>query len=197
MITLKRLAGCIASSAAPCPRRPAQLTGNARPTRLTRPVAAALAIAVTVAAAASRAVPAQSPAATRTEPLPRPEPVVDNGEFMDLFLKSSYSELQQAMAAPPGDRKSWATIYQKAIRLAEMQNLLFFRDRDEVKDPRWAEHCAAGRQAAADLANAALFGLRNLAKADFGMLHQKHLALVEACNACHTTFARDAPTIKP
>jgi hypothetical protein len=134
----------------------------------------------------------QSPAATA-----RPEPVVDNGEFMDLFLKSTYTELQQAMAAPPADRKAWATIYQKAIRLAEMQNLLFFRDRDEVKDPRWAEHTAAGRRAAADVANAALFGLRNVAKADFATVRQKHLALVDACNACHKTFARDAPTIKP
>ena len=139
---------------------------------------------------------AQAPAA-RPDPAPKPEPVVDNGEFMDLFLKSTYAELQQAMAAPPTDRKAWATIYQKAIRLAEMQNLLFFRDRDEVKDPRWAVHSAAGRQAAADLANAALFALRNLAKADFDSVRQKHAALADACNACHQTFARDAPTIKP
>src|SRR5437879_13765210 len=47
----------------------------------------------------------------------RPEPVVDNGEFMDLFLKSTYGELQEAMAKPPADRKAWANIYQKAIRL--------------------------------------------------------------------------------
>jgi hypothetical protein len=139
---------------------------------------------------------AQTPAA-RNDSVPKPEAVVDNGEFMDLFLKSMYTELQQAMATPPSDRKAWATIYQKAIRLAEMQNLLFFRDRDEVKDPRWAEHTASGRQAAADLANAALFGLRNLAKADFAGVRQKHAALADACNACHKTFARDAPTIKP
>jgi len=151
---------------------------------------------VVVLASPAFLVRGQTPA-PRSDPAPRPEPVVDNGEFMDLFLKSSYTELQQAMAAPPTDRKAWATIYQKAIRLAEMQNLLFFRDRDEVKDPRWAEHCAAGRQAAANLANAALFGLRNIAKADFAVVRQKHLALVDACNACHTTFARDAPTIKP
>jgi hypothetical protein len=138
----------------------------------------------------------QAPAA-RTDSAPKPEPVVDNGEFMDIFLKSMYAELQLAMAAPPSDRKAWAAIYQKAIRLAEVQNLLFFRDRDEVKDPRWAVHSASGRQAAADLANAALFALRNLAKADFGGVRQKHAALADACNACHTTFARDAPTIKP
>jgi hypothetical protein len=127
----------------------------------------------------------------------RPEPVIDNGEFMDLFLKTSYGELQDAMAKPPADRKGWATIYQKAIRLAEMQNLLFFRDRDEVNDPRWGTLTAGGRQAAADLAQAALFGLRNLQKADYPGVRRKYAALVDACNACHKTFARDAPTIKP
>jgi hypothetical protein len=127
----------------------------------------------------------------------RPEPVVDNGEFMDMFLKSTYVELQQAVAKPPAERKEWAAIYQKAIRLAELQNLLFFRNRDEVKDPRWAAHSADGRQAAADLANAALFSLRNIQKADFELVRKKHVALADSCNACHKTFARDAPTIKP
>jgi cytochrome c556 len=47
------------------------------------------------------------------------------------------------------------------------------------------------------VANAALFGLRNVAKTDFAPVRQKHLALVDACNACHKRFARDAPTIKP
>ena len=159
-----------------------------------RRVAASLMSAALVAAALN---PAQAQTPAPGGSVPRPAPVVDNGEFMDLFLKSTYTELQQAVAAPPADRKGWAAIYQKAIRLAEMQNLLFFRDRDEVKDPRWAEHCAASRQAAADVANQALLGLRNIAKADFAAVRQKHLALVEACNACHKTFARDAPTIKP
>jgi len=127
----------------------------------------------------------------------RPEPVVDNGEFMDMFLKSTYTELQQLMAKPPTERKEWAAIYQKATRLAEMQNLLFFRNRDEVKDPRWADESAAGRQAAADLASTALFGLRNLQKADWKGVRAKYVAVAEACNACHKIFARDAPTIKP
>lgn len=127
----------------------------------------------------------------------RPEPVVDNGEFMDLFLKWTYGELQEAMAKPPADRKAWANIYQKAIRLAEMQNLLFFRNRDEVKDPRWGAATADTRRAAAELANAALFGLRNLQKADYEGVRKKYVALAESCNVCHKTFARDAPTIKP
>jgi len=127
----------------------------------------------------------------------KPEPVVDNGEFMDLFLKSTYSDLQEAMAKPPVDRKGWAAIYQRAIRIAEMQNLLFFRDRDEVKDPRWGAAAAETRAAAADLAKVALFGLRNLQKANYSDVRQKYVALSNACNTCHKVFARDAPTIKP
>ena len=128
---------------------------------------------------------------------PHPAPVVDNGEFMDLFLKTTYAELQDAMAKPPADRRAWATIYQRAIRLAEMQNLLFFRDRPEVHDPRWSAAAAGTRQAAADLANAALFGLRNIDKADFNAVRTKYVALADACNVCHRAFAREAPTIKP
>jgi len=124
-------------------------------------------------------------------------PVVDNGEFMDLFLKTTYGELQQAMAKPPTDRKGWATIYQRAIQVAEMQNLLFFRDRPEVADPRWASATAQSRQNAADLAAAALFGLRNIQTADFGAVQKKYVAVSAGCNACHRAFAREAPAIKP
>ncbi|HZT77699.1 MAG TPA: hypothetical protein VFA27_13690 [Vicinamibacterales bacterium] len=128
---------------------------------------------------------------------PKPAAVVDNGEFMDIFLKSSYADLQDAMAKPPADRRAWATIYQRAIRVAELQNLLFFRDRPEVNDPRWPAAAAGTRQAAADLANAALFGLRNIDKADYDGVRKKYVALADACNVCHRAFAREAPTIKP
>ena len=128
---------------------------------------------------------------------PTPQPVIDNGEFMDIFLKTGYGDLQDAMAKPPADRRAWALIYQRAIRLAEIQNLLFFRDRPEVKDPRWSAAAAGTRQAAADLANAALFGLRNIDKADYGAVRKKYVALADACNVCHRAFAREAPTIKP
>jgi hypothetical protein len=166
-----------------------------------RAVALIISVAATVVPTVALGLAPQTaapPASSGQNDTPaRPEPVVDNGEFMDMFLKSTYTELQQSMAKPPVDRKEWAAIYQKATRLAEMQNLLFFRDRDEVKDPRWAEHAAAGRQAAADLANAAVFQLRNLQKADFEAVRTKYVALADSCNACHKTFARDAPTIKP
>ena len=61
-----------------------------------------------------------------------PRQVVDTGELMDIFLKPAYAELQQAMAKPPVDRKEWATIYQKAVRVAELSNLLFFRTHEDA-----------------------------------------------------------------
>jgi len=138
------------------------------------------------------------PRSVRLQPdHPAPAPVVDNGEFMDLFLKTSYGDVQDAMAKPPEDRRAWALIYQRAIRVAEFQNLLFFRDRPEVKDPRWGAAAAETRQKAADLANAALFGLRNIDKADYAGVRQKYVALADSCNTCHRAFAREAPTIKP
>src|SRR4029079_8664733 len=77
------------------------------------------------------ALTAMAGSAIAQTPVPRPTAVVDNGEFMDLFLKTTYGELQQAMPKAPVDRRGWATIYQRAIQVAEMQNLLFFRDRPE------------------------------------------------------------------
>jgi len=140
---------------------------------------------------------ATAPAVAAQPPAPRPAPVVDNGEFMDLFLKTTYGDLQQAMAKPPADRRGWAAIYQRAIQVAEMQNLLFFRDRPEVNDERWATLTAASRQNAADLAASALLGLRNIDKADYESVRKKYVAVSAGCNACHRTFAREAPTIKP
>jgi cytochrome c556 len=34
-------------------------------------------------------------------------------------------------------------------------------------------------------------------RADYQAVRGKYAAVAEACNACHRTFATDAPTIKP
>jgi cytochrome c556 len=116
---------------------------------------------------------------------------------MDIFLKPAYAELQQAMAKPPADRKEWATIYQKAARLAELSNLLFFRTHEDARKPEWAATAARARQAAADVAAAALLGLRTVKTENYTAVRAKYPAVADACNACHSTFARDAVTVKP
>ena len=133
---------------------------------------------------------------TAPEPL-GPVAIVDNGELMDIFLKPAYTELQQAMAKPPADRKDWATIYQKAVRLAELENLLFFRNHEDVRKPEWMETSARARRASADVAAAALRGLRTVKVENYDTVRAKYEAVADTCNACHRTFARDAVTVKP
>jgi cytochrome c' len=131
------------------------------------------------------------------EPPAEPVQIVDTGELMDLFLKPAYTELQQAMAAAPADRKQWATIYQKAVRLAEIENLLFFRSHEDVRKPEWVQTSARARQAAADVAAAALRGLRTVKAENYPAVRAKYNEVADTCNACHRTFARDAVTVKP
>jgi hypothetical protein len=126
-----------------------------------------------------------------------PRAIVDTSELMDIFLKPAYAELQQAMAKPPADRKEWATIYQKAVRLAELENLLFFRNHEDARKPEWIATTARARDAAADVAAAALLGLRTVRAENFGAVHAKYVQIADTCNGCHRTFARDAVTVKP
>jgi len=153
--------------------------------------------ATAIAAGLARPKPVEGGTVQAHSTEAKPLAVVETGEFMELLVKTSYVELQQAMAKPPADRTGWATIYQKAVRLAEIQNLLFFRDRREVSDPRWAAAAANSRQAAADLASAAVASLRNLDTADYNGARTKYAAVAASCNVCHRTFTREAPTIKP
>lgn len=156
-------------------------------------------IVVTLAVAApALAVLAAAQTAPAAVPPAAPRPILDNGEMMDIFFKPAYGELQEAMAKPLADRKAWATIYQKAVRLAEMENLLFFRTRNEdTTKPEWAATAARAREAAADLAAAALLGLRNVRPEDYDAVRAKYPTVAETCNGCHRTFAREAPTVKP
>lgn len=128
---------------------------------------------------------------------PRPEPILDNSEFMTLLQKPAYVDLQEALAAPPADRRAWALVYQRAARLAEMQNLLFIRNRPGTSDPRWAQAIASTRRAAADVADAALAGLRSAEQADYDGVRKKYSLIAATCNNCHRAFSREAPTIKP
>jgi hypothetical protein len=138
------------------------------------------------------------PAALQTDPSPRPAAVLENVDLMDLMLKPAYDALREGIAHPPADRKGWAALYQQAARLAEMENLLFFRTRaGEARQVEWETRAAKARDASAAVAAAALLGLRNAQSADFDRVRAAFPAVSEACTACHRAFAREAPVIKP
>ncbi|MBI3402367.1 MAG: cytochrome c [Acidobacteria bacterium] len=79
-----------------------------------------------------------------------------------------------------------------------LDNLPFFRTKnDDTVKPEWAARAVNAREAAADLAAAALLGLRNVRSEDYDAVRAKYPAVAETCNGCHRTFAREAPTVKP
>jgi hypothetical protein len=130
--------------------------------------------------------------------LQEPAPVLENVDLMDLMVKPAYDDLQRAMASPPSDRKAWAALYQKAARLAETENLLFFRTRAEAsRKPEWAVKAAEARQASAEVTAAALLGLQSARSSDFDRVRAAFPAVAGRCTACHRAFAREAPVIKP
>jgi hypothetical protein len=138
------------------------------------------------------------PAAAQADPAAQPTPVLDNVDLMDLMVKPAYDELQQALARPPEDRKAWAALYQKAARLAEIENLLYFRTRAEAaRKSEWEANAARAQRASADLAAAALLGLRRARTADFEAVRLAFPAVAAGCTACHRAFSREAPVIKP
>ena len=130
--------------------------------------------------------------------LQQPVPVLENVDLMDLMLKPAYDELRQAMTKAPEDRKAWAALYQKAARLAELENLLFFRTRaEESRRPEWAAAAGHARQASAEVAAAALLGLRRAGPDDFATVRATFPAVSSGCTGCHRAFSREAPVIKP
>jgi len=141
---------------------------------------------------------ALSGAAIGQAPLPtHPEAVVDTSEFMTWLFKPAYVDLQRAIEHVPSDRAEWAAIYQKAVRLAETANLLFIRHHAAADTPEWAARSAAARQAAIDVADAALIGLRNVRPKDFDAVQATFPHVAGACNACHRQFGgTNAPTIR-
>jgi cytochrome c556 len=150
---------------------------------------------VIVFVAAMATAPAAAPQAAVQ---PQPTPVLDNVDLMDLMVKPAYDALQQAVARPPADRKAWAALYQQAARLAEVENLLFFRTRaGSERQGDWVERAARARDASAAVAAAALLGLRSARAEDFETVRTAYPAVAQACTACHRAFAREAPAIKP
>lgn len=79
----------------------------------------------------------------------RPQPVLENGELMALVIRPAYVEVQTLIAKPPADRREWAAVYQKLARLAEFENLLFFRAHERTLTPEWQRLAAGARDASA------------------------------------------------
>jgi cytochrome c556 len=136
-------------------------------------------------------------ASPQSDPPAGPVAILDNSDTMELLVKPAYVELQRAMARTPVDRQMWAATYQAAARLAEIENLLFFRTRESARTPEWRAKVAGARQASADVAAAALLGLSTTRPEQADIVRSAYAAIAGTCNRCHRAFAREAPVIKP
>ena len=130
--------------------------------------------------------------------VPGPEPVLATGELMSLVMEPLYKELKLTLDKPPRDRKEWAAIYSAAVRLAEANNLLFFRSASRhTADPRWPGFIADGRTAAMDISEAAFVALQNVRASNYAAIKAKLPAVSASCNACHRGLGTDARNVKP
>lgn len=119
-----------------------------------------------------------------------PKPVLDTYGTMELLFQPHFETLQTAMQSEPADRRGWVAILDSANALAELSNLLFFRDdADYTASEEWAAMTLDTRQKAADMA-------ATVRTQDFAQVDAKYTALVESCNKCHTHFEPDiAPVL--
>lgn len=148
-----------------------------------------------VAAALSAGVVIAGSAAIEAQDAPAAEPkaVVDSYELMELLFEHPYAEMKEIAASNPeaGNREAWKGMYDKANTLAEVSNLLFFRNAEDYeKTPEWKTMTAATRDAAVEVAAA-------VRSKDIAAVNGKIEALRVSCNACHThTLGEDGPVIE-
>jgi cytochrome c556 len=116
--------------------------------------------------------------------------------LMLMVIRPAYDELQKAMTRPPADRQQWAQLYQKAARLAEFENLILFRPHARAATPEWKTLATNARKATTALSSDVLKALGGAAT-DFESIKTSYNGVSAACNNCHRTMSREAPTIKP
>jgi hypothetical protein len=138
-------------------------------------------------------------APSQSETAPGPARVVDTGELMDLLLLPTYRELQRAMAKPAVTRQDWGAIYRAAVRLAEIENLLFFREPNRyTSSPEFPRLAASARRAAVDVVDATVAGLVHTTGDDYVAVRRAYDAVSASCNACHRGLnTMNGATIKP
>ena len=135
--------------------------------------------------------------AAAQEPSSQPEPVFETGELMLLVIKPAYDELKSAIASPPADRQQWASLYQKAARLAEFENLILFRPHERSNTAEWKTLATNARKASMAVASAALKVLGNASAANVDEVKKAYGDVSVRCNACHRAMSREAPRITP
>jgi hypothetical protein len=156
-------------------------------------------VVVAVSMCCTAAFAHRAAAESQVDPAPGPAHVVDTGELMDLVVLPTYQELQRAMATPAATRQDWGAIYKAAVRLAEMENLLFFREPNRyTTNPEFPRFAEGARRAAIAVVNATMTGLVKTTPEDYAAVQRAYAGVSSSCNACHRGLnTMNGATIKP
>ncbi|MCP4096188.1 MAG: hypothetical protein GY748_08095 [Planctomycetaceae bacterium] len=130
----------------------------------------------------------QPPNQVTSQPIQQPatdgdfEPVDNMHHFMEYICEPSYKGLKQVLATEPADRKAWKAFKNHALVLAESSALVAARGpEDEAKNKQWKAISADVYQSGKSLYKSA--GNYSEAKKHYG-------TMLDACNRCHTVFAK-------
>lgn len=136
---------------------------------------------------------------TNAQSVPGPAYIVDTGELMQTIIRPAYQELQSAVAKPPASRQEWAVIYRAAVRLAEMENLIFFRESNRyTTQPEFPAFAMRARETTAQVAKLTLAAMPSPRDEDFTAVRTAYESVSVSCTACHRGVGTmNGPTVKP
>jgi hypothetical protein len=159
--------------------------------QIPRPLTCLLGVSMSLLVARTAASQAPAP--------PGPVRVVDTGELMQLFIRRAYQELRSAVANPPKSRPDWAAIYRAAVRLAEMENLIFFREANRyTTQAEFPTLAARARDTSAEVVKLTLAAMPNARAEDFDAVRRAYEAISTSCTACHRGLGTmNGPTVRP
>jgi hypothetical protein len=125
--------------------------------------------------------------------------IVDTGELMQVFIRPAYQELQAAVTNPPQSRQDWAAIYRAAVRLAEMENLIFFREPNRyTTQAEFPTLAAKARDTTAEVVKLTLAAMPNARQEDFSTVRRAYEGISTTCTACHRGLGTmNGPTVRP
>ena len=130
---------------------------------------------------------------------PGPVRVVDTGELMQVLVRPAYQDLQAAMAKTPASRQDWAAIYRASVRLAEIENLIFFREPNRyTTQPSFPTLASRARDTTAEVVTLTLAAMPAARAEDFPAVRRAYEAISMSCTACHRGLGTmNGPTVRP
>jgi hypothetical protein len=139
------------------------------------------------------------PASMQSPPAPGPERVVDTGELMQMIIRPAYQDLQRAMTKVPESRQDWSAIYLAAVRLAELENLIFIREPNRyTTQSAFPDLAARARRAAVEVVTLTLAAMPTSRAEDFAGVRRAYEVVATSCTACHRGLGTmNGPTVRP